>query len=137
MLFQVILSFSCTKIQLNPENQTNAFQVRSVPEGVTLSVAYGTWAPKVKAEAKLVGIHIQDFQLVEWHESQIDERAVMRMKKVNLPLSIPPGSVFTFSPSGTHLMLLGRKRNIQKGDRLPLSFVFETGESESYEAIVE
>jgi copper(I)-binding protein len=52
--------------------------------------------------------------------------AVMRMRPVVGDLKIGPARTLTLAPGGYHLMLVGLKRPLTPGDRLPMTLRFET-----------
>ncbi|HEX3363671.1 copper chaperone PCu(A)C [Phenylobacterium sp.] len=52
--------------------------------------------------------------------------AVVRMRPVVGGLEIGPAGTLKLAPGGYHLMLLGLKRQLAPGDRLPMTLQFET-----------
>ncbi len=50
-----------------------------------------------------------------------------RMNDMEEGLALPPGEVIALEPAGTHLMLLGVKRDLTAGDELPLALRFSDG----------
>jgi copper(I)-binding protein len=64
---------------------------------------------------------------VELHET-VRSGDVMRMQPVGA-LDIPAGGVVRLAPGGYHLMLVGLKAPLRRGDQVPVTLVFERGGS--------
>ena len=50
---------------------------------------------------------------------------IMKMRPVPEGLEIPAGQTAELAPGGYHLMLMGLKRPITQGERIPLTLKFE------------
>lgn len=57
------------------------------------------------------------------HESK-DENGVMKMQMLEA-LDIAAGEATTFKPGGLHIMLMGLKAPLKKGESIPLELTFE------------
>ena len=66
---------------------------------------------------------------VEIHEMKMDGN-VMRMKAVP-QLEVPAGKTVELGPSGYHVMLMGLKKPLAKGDKVPLKLHFEGRDKKS------
>ncbi len=64
---------------------------------------------------------------VELHET-IRDGDVMKMREV-LHLSVQPGQPVELKPGGHHIMLIGLKRPLNRGDIFPLTITFEKAPS--------
>ena len=62
---------------------------------------------------------------VEMHVT-VREGEVMKMREVSA-FEIPAGGTFELRPGGAHLMLMGLKRPLKKGDKVPLTLKLEKG----------
>lgn len=96
------------------------------------------WARATVAQQKVSGAFLrvksaQDGRLVEVHSSvagsvQMHEMAmtgdIMKMREVDA-VSLPAGQWVEFKPGGYHLMLMGLKKPIVAGDKIPLTLVVE------------
>ena len=60
---------------------------------------------------------------VEIHSTSMDG-GVMRMRKITSGLEVKAQEVTDFKPGGLHLMFIGLKRQIKKGDKLPVRLIF-------------
>ena len=50
----------------------------------------------------------------------------MRMRPVRGGLAIPAGGAVALKPGGYHLMFMGLKRPLKKGERFPVTLRFQT-----------
>jgi hypothetical protein len=102
----------------------SAAWVRATVHGQTAAGAY----MRVSSSrlASLVGAETPVAASVELHEMKMDGN-VMRMRAV-ASLEIPPGKTVTLSPGGYHMMLLGLKRPLNKGDSVPIRLKVELGD---------
>jgi copper(I)-binding protein len=73
--------------------------------------------------ASLIGAESPVAGSVELHEMKMDGN-VMRMRAV-ASLEIPPRQTVELKPGGYHMMLLGLKRPLKKGDLLSIELKFE------------
>ena len=62
-------------------------------------------------------------QTAEVHES-VSENGVMKMRPVTA-LPVAPGKPVILSPGGYHVMLMGLKQPLTKGESFPLTLTFE------------
>lgn len=130
VLFQAVLFFSC-------RSPAKDFEVKLLPEDVRTSVAYGTLLIDSKENQTLLRIECEGFDRVEWHESKIDSKQIMRMTKIPFPLPVLADRTYTFKPGASHLMLFGRNRKLLEGDVLRLTFYFsDLSKKETYARVV-
>lgn len=73
--------------------------------------------------ATLVGVESADAALAEIHEMRM-EGNVMRMRAVPR-LDLPAGTKVELKPGGYHVMLIGLKKSLAKGESVPLRFRIE------------
>lgn len=71
----------------------------------------------------LTGAESPVAERVELHRSSM-EGGMMRMAPVDA-IAVPAGGKVMFAPSGYHLMLLGLKKPLVAGSKVPLTLVFE------------
>ena len=94
--------------------------VRTTVPGSTVSAAYmqiksAVPLKLVKAESAVAGI-------VEIHDMKMHD-GVMEMKALDA-LDVPAGKNIELKPGGTHIMLMGVKKPINKGDKVLLTLTF-------------
>lgn len=66
----------------------------------------------------------------EMHETLV-ENEMARMREIELPLSIPPGEALSMQPGGRHIMLLGLKQPLSKGQAFDLTLTFADGSEQT------
>jgi copper(I)-binding protein len=77
-----------------------------------------------KAGDKLLGASSPAAKSVEIHTMSMDNN-VMRMREVKA-IDIAPGTKIAMKPGdGYHLMMMGLKKELKAGDKVPLTLVFE------------
>ena len=89
--------------------------------GQTAAVAYMQLSSS--QGASLIGAESPVAGSVELHEMKMDGN-VMRMRAV-ASLEIPPRQTVELRPGGYHMMLLGLKRPLKKGDLVSIELKFE------------
>ena len=56
-----------------------------------------------------------------------EANGVSSMRAMSQGLVIPPGGQVAFAPGGNHFMVMGLKRPLKPGERLPLTLTFDGG----------
>ncbi len=64
-------------------------------------------------------------EVVELHETLIDENGVMKMRPKEGGIKVPAGSSAELKPGGMHIMLIRLAKPLQTGDIIPLTLTFE------------
>jgi hypothetical protein len=85
--------------------------------------AYLTIINRGPAADHLIGVESPVAERVELHRS-IMQGGMMRMAPAEA-IAVPAGGKVMFAPSGYHLMLLGLKKPLVAGSKVPLTLVFE------------
>lgn len=97
---------------------------RATPGGAKVGGGYLTIENKGATPDKLIGGSSSAAAVVEVHEMSMNN-GVMTMRAMKGGLSIPPGQSVTLAPGGYHLMLMGLKASLKKGDKVPVTLAFE------------
>ena len=84
---------------------------------------------KGSVERTLVGASSIGFAAVEMHES-VEGDGTTSMRPVE-SVTVPAVGQVEFQPGGYHLMLMQRQRDLQVGDRIPVTLEFEDGGSQA------
>jgi len=84
---------------------------------------------------KLLGASTPAAQRVELHTMTMDGD-VMKMREVPA-IELPAGQTVRLQPGGQHLMLMGLKAPLQRGQKLPLTLKFEKAGELSVELSVD
>jgi copper(I)-binding protein len=71
---------------------------------------------------RLVSVSTPVAASAEVHETTNDN-GVMKMRAVPA-VPVPPGQMVTFTPGGTHIMLMGLKQKLVAGQNFPLTLTF-------------
>ena len=96
----------------------------ATPKGVTVGGGFmkitnnGTTPDRLLSGSADVS---DDFEL---HETRITD-GVMRMRPIKGGLAINPGETIEFKPGAFHVMFVGLKKPLSKGDHLKATLVFE------------
>lgn len=72
---------------------------------------------------RLTGAECSAARAVEIHETSM-EGDIMRMRPIET-LEIPAGGQVELTPGSYHIMLIDLQRDLQPGEKLPLTLVFE------------
>lgn len=92
--------------------------------------AYLTIVNQGKADDRLVAATSSISSRVELHNTQIDDKGVMRMREVR-GIDIPAGQTVKIAPGGYHVMLVDLRDPLVKGESFSLKLRFEkAGERE-------
>jgi len=97
--------------------------------------AYFTITNKGAEADRLTGAESPVARRVELHRSGM-EGGVMRMTRIKA-IEVPAGGKVALAPGGYHLMLLGLKRPLATGSKVPLTLVFEKAGPVAVEVAVE
>jgi periplasmic copper chaperone A len=97
---------------------------RETPGGAKVAGGYLTITNTGKTADRLVSASTQFAGRVEIHEMAMDG-AVMRMREVAGGLEIQPGKTVALKPGGLHLMFMDLKTPLKKGQKAPVTLVFQ------------
>lgn len=96
---------------------------RATPGGAKIGAGYlaivniGTQPDRLTAASSPIA------ERVEIHSTSMDG-GVMRMRKITEGLELKAQEVTEFKPGGLHLMFIGLKQQIKKGDKFPVRLTF-------------
>lgn len=95
---------------------------RATPPGIEVGVAYLAIENHGKPD-RLLGASSPIAKRVELHISAMKD-GVMTMRHLDV-VDIKPDAVTRFGPGGRHIMLIGLKHPLKKGDTFPLTLTFK------------
>jgi protein SCO1/2 len=107
---------------------------RSTASGVSVGVVYFELANSGPADT-LLAIECPAAERTEMHATASGD-GIIKMRPVT-SVDIPAGGRLSFKPGGLHAMLVGIKRPLQEGDRLPLTLVFRRSGRLHFEAAIQ
>jgi periplasmic copper chaperone A len=96
---------------------------RATPAGAKTGAAYLTLVNNGTSADRLIHASTSMAEKVQVHQD-IDENGVMKMRELPV-VEIGPGAALTFKPGGTHMMIIGLKQPLKKGQTFPLTLDFE------------
>lgn len=97
--------------------------LRETPPASKVGAGYATIVNQGKSDDRLLGVTTEVADQVEIHSMTMDGN-IMRMRPVAGGLAIPAGGKVALKPGGYHLMLIGLKRTLKRGEMVPLTFRF-------------
>ena len=97
---------------------------RATPGGAKVGVGYVSIVNTGNEQDRLVAAESDIADRVEIHTTEMDG-GVMRMRLLRDGIAIAPKSLVELKPGGLHLMLVGLKQSIKKGDELIIRLKFE------------
>jgi copper(I)-binding protein len=87
---------------------------------------YLTLVNRGKTADALVGVESPAAQKVEMHASSMAGGVMKMSQEARVPL--PAGGQVVFAPGGRHLMLIGLKKPLKTGDKVPATLRFASGQ---------
>lgn len=84
---------------------------------------------------RLVAAQADVAKTIEIHETKM-EGDVMRMQQVEGGIEVPAGGQVELKPGGYHVMLIGLTRDLNAGDKFPVTLEFSSGATLQVEAEV-
>lgn len=108
---------------------------RSTVPGAKVGGAYLSLANKGRVADRLVRASSPRAGAVELHAMSVEGK-VMRMRQVP-GIEVAPGATVKLAPGGWHIMLIDLKQPLSKGDRFPMTLVFERAGEVQVDVVVE
>src|SRR5215510_2236804 len=109
---------------------------RATPKGATVAGAYMSISNKGSAPDRLVSGSTAVAGPFEAH-SMVMEQGVAKMRPVEGGLEIKPGETVELKPGSFHVMLMGLKQPLQKGEKVKGTLEFEKAGKVEIEYAVE
>jgi copper(I)-binding protein len=108
---------------------------QQMQHGGANSAVYMVLANGGAAADRLVAAQADVSNAIEIHETKM-EGDVMRMQQVEGGIEVPAGGQVELKPGGLHVMLIGLTRDLNVGDKFPLTLEFASGATLQVEAEV-
>lgn len=109
---------------------------RATPKGATVAGAYMKISNKGSAPDRLVGGSTAIADRFEVHSMEM-EKGVAKMRPVEGGLEIKPGATVELKPGSFHVMLVGLKQPLAKGQKVKATLEFEKAGKVDVEYAVE
>jgi periplasmic copper chaperone A len=97
---------------------------RATPKGATTGAGYLTIKNTGSTPDRLVSATLSSATTTQIHQMTMDN-GVMKMREVSGGLEIKPGETVTLKPQGYHIMFMGLKEPLVKGQTAKGSLTFE------------
>lgn len=98
---------------------------RATPKGADVGGGYLTITNTGSTSDRLVSAQTSISTQVQVHEMKM-EKGVMKMRMLDGGLEIKPGQTVKFAPGGYHMMFMGLKQPLKKGDHFKATLEFAT-----------
>jgi periplasmic copper chaperone A len=96
---------------------------RATPKGSPVGAGYLAIKNDGAAADRLTAVTV-DFATVQVHEMKLTN-GVMQMREITDGLEIPAHKTVTLAPNGDHLMFVGLKHSLAKGETVKATLTFE------------
>lgn len=97
---------------------------RATPPGAKVGGGYLTIMNHGGAADRLVSVEVPFAEKTEIHESSVED-GVAKMREIAGGVEVKPGETVEFVPGGKHLMFVGLKAPLAKGEKVKGELVFE------------
>lgn len=109
--------------------QAEGAYARAVPPGLPNSAAFVDLSNTGTADHALVAAESTAAQVVELHTHSMED-GMMRMRQVE-KIPLPAGETVQLRPGGLHIMLIGLDHQLQPGETVELTLIYEDGSRET------
>ena len=103
--------------------------VREAHEAATVNAGYMTLVNVSSEEVTLSKVESDAYESIEVHEMKSVD-GMMEMNEVT-DLTIPANGQIQFAPGGKHLMLMGPKEHLTKGQKVNMTLTFKSGKKQT------
>jgi copper(I)-binding protein len=109
---------------------------RATPKGASIGGGYLKITNSGTAPDRFVGGSSDVSKSLEVHEMSMDN-GVMKMRAMDKGVEIAPGQTVEFKPSSYHIMFVGLKKPLEKGQRVKATLDFEKAGKVDVEFVIE
>lgn len=109
---------------------------RATAPGVKIGGGYLTVMNHGDAPDRLIKVEAPFAERAEIHESSVED-GVAKMREIEGGVVVKPGETVEFAPGGKHLMFVGLKAPLTKGEKVKGALVFEAAGRVEVEFAVE
>ena len=102
--------------------------VREAHASATVNAGYMTLVNAGSEELTLIKVESDAYENIEVHE-MVSVDGLMEMREVT-DLNIPPNGQIQFFPGGKHLMMMGPKQHLSKGQKVDMTLTFKSGKKQ-------
>ena len=102
--------------------------VREAHASATVNAGYMTLVNAGSEELTLIKVESDAYENIEVHE-MVSVDGLMEMREVT-DLNISPNGQIQFAPGGKHLMMMGPKQHLSKGQKVDMTLTFKSGKKQ-------
>ena len=125
IMLAALLIGACAKApEGQPDIKVENAWARETVAGQTGTAAYMTIANGGKGDDRLLSISAEPPVMAMVHQTS-NEGGVSRMRAIEDGLPVAAGQSVKLAPGGTHVMIMGLKAPLKRGDKLKLKLKFE------------
>ncbi|WP_167481802.1 copper chaperone PCu(A)C [Leptospira bouyouniensis] len=124
LLIQVNLFSFCHK-----SNVSQTLWTIPVPDVAKTTAVYGEIQNPSDNEITIVALESNEYKKVEFHTMVLDNEGIMRMKKMEFPISLKPKEIIKLERGGSHLMLYDKQTTKEK---LMITIQYSNGTMEKH-----
>lgn len=137
VLVMALFLSACNSGPAGPDITVEEIWARQSPRAATNGAAYMVIKNKGKEADALIGAKTDISEVVELHQTVVDDKGVMHMKPVEgQHLEIPAGGEVILKPGGFHVMFMGLKQQLKPDDTIHLILVFEKSGEKAFDVKV-
>jgi len=103
--------------------------VRESHPAATVNAGYMTLVNVGDEDVTLAKVESDAFNKIEVHEMAVVD-GMMEMREVT-DLTIPAKGQISFEPGGKHLMLMGPRTQLEKGQKVDMTLTFKSGKKQT------
>lgn len=107
---------------------------RATPGLVKNGGAYFTAVNGGKHADRIIGVSAGVSAKAQLH-THLNDNGIMRMRQLK-GVDVPAGGKITFKPGGHHIMFIGLHKPLKKGERFPVTLMFEKAGKQTVEVTV-
>lgn len=131
LVLSVLLSLSlsaCDRVAPEPSSQVVSIEdayIRAMPSGQKVTALFMVMHNSSDIDRQFVSASSVASDKVELHEHKFVD-GMMKMGQVKA-IDLPKKSTAVLKPGGYHVMLIGLKKDLKVGEKVPVSFFFADG----------
>ena len=114
-----------TPTSSGPDIKIEGAWARPSPKMAGAGAAYMTFKNTGGEADTLIAGQTPAAEVIELHETLIDDNGVMKMRPKEGGIEVPAGGSAELHPGGMHIMLIKLAKPLEVGDVIPLTLTFE------------
>ena len=120
--FALLLAATAAHAQTSGDITVQSAWARATPPGADTGAVYLTLTNKGASDDRLTGVETPVADMAMLHVDRM-EKGVMKMRELK-SVDIAPGKNAEFKPGGMHIMLMGLKHPLKRGEHFSVTLTF-------------